>query len=472
MPYKRQTISDLGRAVSRIQDSNTNMSMQAPQVASRLSIAVVGTGISGMSSAWLLSKAHDVTVYEDDARLGGHTNTVEAPGPGGKGTTPVDTGFIVYNDRNYPNLVALFDHLKVPTKISDMSFAVSVDNGALEYGTSDFGELFAQKRNLLRPRFWSMLNDLLRFYREAPNYADTGDTIMSLGEYLNRGKYGKPFCEDHLLPMAAAVWSTPAGQVRDYPVASMIRFCENHGLLKVSGRPEWRTVDGGSREYVSRLTAAYADKVRLGRGARRIARGTEGVTVTDASGETALYDHVVLACHADQALAMLAEPSAEERALLGAFRYTKNETVLHSDAGLMPKRKSTWSSWNYLAETGTAETALCVTYWMNRLQSIPKDNPLFVTLNPVRPPRPETVVKTIQYEHPVFDEGAIRAQRRLWDLQGKRNSWFCGAYFGSGFHEDGIQAGLAVAEALGGVRRPWTVPDESGRIHLPMKEAA
>jgi uncharacterized protein len=432
-----------------------------------VNIAVIGTGISGMSAAWLLSQRHDVTVYEQENRLGGHSHTVDAPG-----ATPVDTGFIVYNDRNYPNLVALFEHLKVPTKASEMSFAVSVDNGALEYGTTTFGQLIAQKRNVIRPRFWSMLNDLMRFYREAPSFQETGDQIASLGDYLDRGRYGRAFQDDHLLPMAAAIWSTPAGRVRDYPAAAMIRFCDNHGLLKVSGRPEWRTVDGGSREYVSRLTASYADRVRIGRGVRQVSRSPEGVAVTDASGTTERFDQVVFATHADQALAMLSDPSPDETALLGAFQYTRNETILHRDASLMPRRKAVWSSWNYLARTGDGTNAPCVTYWMNRLQSIPEDNPLFVTLNPVKPPRPDTVIRTELYEHPVFNEAAIRAQRRIWQLQGRRNSWFCGAYFGSGFHEDGLQAGLAVAEALGGVRRPWTVPNESGRIHIELPAAA
>jgi predicted NAD/FAD-binding protein len=432
----------------------------------RLNIAVVGSGISGMSAAWLLSHKHDVTVYEQENRLGGHSNTVEAPGKSGS-AIPVDTGFIVFNDTNYPNLVALFDHLKVPSKASEMSFAVSIDKGALEYGTTTIGQLFAQRRNLVRPRFWSMLRDLMRFYREAPTFRESGDEVTSLGAYLDRGNYARPFRDDHLLPMAAAIWSTPSGKVNDYPAEAMIRFCENHGLLKVSGRPQWRTVDGGSREYIKRLTAAYADQIRIRRGVRQIVRTPKGVTITDAAGETAQFDHVVIAAHADQALRMLSDPSADEKALLGAFGYTQNRTILHSDASLMPKRKSIWSSWNYLAQSGkTAETELCVTYWMNHLQSLPKDSPLFVTLNPIIPPRPDSVIHSELYEHPVFDEAAIRAQRKLWQLQGQRNTWFCGAYFGSGFHEDGLQSGLAVAEALGNVRRPWNVPNESGRIHL------
>jgi predicted NAD/FAD-binding protein len=433
----------------------------------RLNIAIVGSGISGMSAAWLLSQKHDVTVYEQENRLGGHSNTVEAPAKASSTPIAVDTGFIVFNDTNYPNLVALFDHLKVPTKASEMSFAVSIDEGALEYGTTTIGQLFAQWRNLIRPRFWSMLRDLMRFYREAPGFRENGDTITSLGAYLDRGRYGRPFQDDHLLPMAAAIWSTPSGRVRDYPAAAMIRFCENHGLLKVTGRPQWRTVDGGSREYIKRLTAAYADRVHIGQAVRNIARNQHGVMITDITGRSAQYDHVVIAAHADQALAMLADASTEETALLGAFAYAKNFTILHGDAALMPKRKSIWSSWNYLARTDrSAETELCVTYWMNHLQSLPMDNPLFVTLNPIKQPRPDSVIYTASYEHPIFDEAAIRAQTKLWQLQGQRSTWFCGAYFGSGFHEDGLQSGLAVAEALGGVRRPWTVPDESGRIHL------
>ena len=315
----------------------------------RLNIAIVGSGISGMSAAWLLSQKHDVTVYEQENRLGGHSNTVEAPAKASSTPIAVDTGFIVFNDTNYPNLVALFDHLKVPTKASEMSFAVSIDEGALEYGTTTIGQLFAQWRNLIRPRFWSMLRDLIRFYREAPGFRENGDTITSLGAYLDRGRYGRPFQDDHLLPMAAAIWSTPSGRVRDYPAAAMIRFCENHGLLKVTGRPQWRTVDGGSREYIKRLTAAYADRVHIGQAVRNIARNQHGVMITDITGRSAQYDHVVIAAHADQALAMLADASTEETALLGAFAYAKNLTILHGDAALMPKRKSIWSSWNYLA---------------------------------------------------------------------------------------------------------------------------
>ncbi len=425
-----------------------------------LRIAVIGSGISGMSAAWLLSQRHAVTVYEQAGRLGGHSNTVDAP-------MPVDTGFIVYNENTYPNLVALFRHLEVSTKPSDMSFAVSLDRGRLEYGGSNLRQVFAQKRNLLSPRFWSMLRDLARFYREAPSFAEDGGAVTSLGDYLDARGFGDAFQSDHLLPMAAAIWSTPAGRVRDYPAGALIRFCDNHGLLTIANRPLWRTVEGGSRAYVARLTARYADRVRLGRAATRIVRTRAGVTVLDATGGIETFDRVVVATHADRALAMLVNPTQDEVAILGAFRYTKNLAVLHSDAGLMPTRRKIWSSWNYLSDSGAgAAAAPCVTYWMNKLQGIPETSPLFVTLNPNRAPRPESVICEETYEHPLFDAEAIRAQRQLWRLQGQRGIWFCGAYFGSGFHEDGLQAGLAAAEAAGGARRPWNVANESGRIHL------
>jgi len=446
-----------------------------------LDIAVIGSGISGMSAAWLLSQRHRVTVYEKEGRLGGHSHTVEAPSPGGP--IPVDMGFIVYNEPNYPNLTALFEHLGVHTKASDMSFGVSLDGGGLEYSSNSALSLFAQKRNLLSPRFWSMLSDLVRFYREAPAHCAGLDRRMtSLGDYLREQGYSRAFQDDHLLPQAAAMWSTSAKGIREFPAAAFIRFCENHGLLKLNaaGRPKWRTVDGGSCAYVQKLTAAYADRIRLSRGAVGIMRTDDGVRVLDSQGAVRRFDDVVVAAHADQALNLLEDASAEERALLGAFRYTPNRAVLHTDESLMPKRKFCWSSWNYVGRRPDQETEadgsgsdLCVSYWMNRLQVLPEHTPLFVTLNPRHEPDPARVIHAETYEHPLFDAAAIRAQRRLWSIQGRRNTWFCGSYFGSGFHEDGLQAGLACAEALGGVRRPWSVARESGRIHLtPRLEAA
>jgi predicted NAD/FAD-binding protein len=347
-----------------------------------------------------------------------------------------------------------------------MSFAVSLDNGRLEYSGTGLGGLLAQPANLARPRFWSMLKELLRFYREAPyDISLLGE--VTLAEYLDVKGYGTAFREDHLYPMAAAIWSTPASEVGNYPAAAFIRFCENHGLLKLADRPFWRTVDGGSRTYVQRLADRFTGQIFLGRGIRSIVRHTGSAWLTDVDGVEQRFDHVVIATHADQALNMVWDASGEERRLLGSFGYSRNEAVLHSDPRLMPRRRRTWSSWNYLAETQTETRRLSFTYWMNRLQSLPEEQPLFVTLNPAVEPEARTVRHRETYEHPAFNVAAMRAQQALWSLQGVHNTWFCGAYFGAGFHEDGLQAGLAVAEALGGIRRPWNVPDESGRIRLP-----
>ena len=437
-----------------------------------MKIAVIGSGISGLSAAWLLSRSHAVTVFESERRLGGHSHTVEAPTV--EGPAPVDMGFIVYNEANYPNLVALFEHLGVPTKASDMSLAVSLDGGALEYGGNDLASLFAQKRNLLRPRFWSMLADVLRFYREAPGHVAALDSRgTSLGEFLDEQGYSRAFQDDHLLPQAGAIWSASVSAIRDYPAAAFIRFFVNHGLLQVADRPTWRTVDGGSRAYVSRLTAPFADRVRLGDPVKGVRRTPAGVIVSTACGHADRFDHVVMAAHADQSLAMLEDPTTQERALIGAFSYIRNHAVLHSDESLMPRRRKTWSAWNYVGQCRTGgDRALCVTYWMNLLQGLPRASPLFVTLNPVRAPDPAKVIRREVYDHPLFDAAAMTAQKSLWSLQGERNTWWCGAYFGSGFHEDGLQAGLAVAEALGGDRRPWTVANESGRIFLGPAAAA
>ncbi|HSD39850.1 MAG TPA: FAD-dependent oxidoreductase [Rhodocyclaceae bacterium] len=442
----------------------------APTTSSRQRqrIAVVGTGIAGLSCAWLLAGQHEVTVFESEPRPGGHSNTVDAPGNDGN-MVPVDTGFIVYNEPAYPNLTALFRHLDVPTVATDMSFGVSLDGGQLEYAGTDLRGLFAQKRNLLRPRFWRMLLELLRFYREAPRDAlAAGD--QTLDDYLDVHGYGRAFRDDHLYPMAAAIWSTPAAQVGRYPVAAFVRFCENHGLLQISDRPVWRTVVGGSREYVIRLSQCFADRLQLDQAVLEVRRETDGVRLRTQHGWwPERFDQIVLATHADSSLALLADPTAEEYSLLGSFAYSRNLAVLHRDPALMPKRSAVWSSWNYLATRGSG-AAPTVSYWMNRLQPHLPQGPgaeLFLTLNPPVAPRPEHLIRSESYEHPLFDARAMAAQRRLWELQGQQRTWFCGAYFGAGFHEDGLQAGLAVAEALGGVRRPWHVPQESGRICLP-----
>ncbi|WP_456670690.1 NAD(P)/FAD-dependent oxidoreductase [Bradyrhizobium sp. USDA 3240] len=430
-----------------------------------MNIAVIGTGISGLSAAWLLSQRHDVTVYEKSDRIGGHSNTVIASI--GDERVAVDTGFIVFNRSTYPNLAALFQHLDVATQASEMSLSVSLDRGNLEYSGTGLSGLLAQPGNLLRPRFWSMLRDVVRFYdRATRDAARLSDESISLGDYLVQGGYGAAFRDDHLLPMASAIWSAPPDEILAFPAATFIRFHHNHGLLQLTGRPPWETVIGGSQVYVQRLVQPFADRIRLDCGVVGIRRSSGRVMVTDVHGETQPYDHVVLATHANQALSTIDDPTPDEAELLGAFRYNRNLAVLHSDPGFMPRRRPAWSSWNYVGSRDKAAAPVGVTYWMNRLQGIPQHLRLFVTLNPAHPPHSETLHHTEMYEHPIFDAAAIAAQRRLWSLQGQKNTWFCGAHFGAGFHEDGLQSGLAVAEQLGGARRPWTISDESGRIAL------
>lgn len=436
------------------------MNLGAPR---RLKLAVVGGGMGGLSAAWLLSQSHDVTLFETDTRLGGHANTVQAPGHGEP--IQVDTGFIVYNEANYPNFTALLAYLGVPHINADMSLSVSLDDGAFEY--SSFGALgvFAQKRNLFSARFWGMLRDISRFYRNGEKDLATLRTPqVSLETYLQENGYCQAFRDDHLLPQAAAIWSTPVGEIGAYPAASLIRFFLNHGMMSLVGRGLWRTVAGGSQTYVKALTAQFRGTVRLGAPVQGVRRDAQGVELRLADGGRERFDQVVIATHGDTALSLLDDPTAEEARLLSAFRYTRNLAVLHTDAGLMPKRRRAWCSWNHIGRRAAPGEG-CVTYWMNRLQSLDAPD-LFVTLNPTKPVAAEHLIRTDVYDHPLFDGGAVAAQSELWALQGVRRTWFCGSYFGHGFHEDALQSGLAVAEQLGGVRRPWTVADESGRIHV------
>ena len=429
-------------------------------------IVVIGAGAAGLSAAWRLGEVAEVTVLETEGRLGGHANTLDAPGPGGH--TPVDTGFIVYNEDNYPNFTALLDHLGVASQPADMGLSVSLDGGDLEYSSN---ALIAQKRNLLRPRFWRMIADILRFYRRAPDdLRRLEGSGTSLDAYLEHGRFGPAFRDDHLLPMAAAIWSTPLDRIGDYPAASLIRFFLNHGMMSVSGRGLWRTVTGGSRSYVRKLVEAARADFRTGVRVAGLSRTETGVLVRLADGATLDFDEAVLAVHGDTALALLEDPTPEESALLGAFRYAKNRVMLHRDPALMPRRRSAWTAWNHIGRRDSPGEGP-VTYWMTYLQSLKGAGDLFVTLNPPEDFRPESLIAEIPYEHPLYDAAAIEAQRRLWSLQGVRRTWFCGSYFGHGFHEDALQSGLAAAEAMGAPRRPWTVADESGRIHLPASAA-
>ncbi|MBE0509954.1 MAG: FAD-dependent oxidoreductase [Gammaproteobacteria bacterium] len=432
-----------------------------------LKIAVVGSGIAGLSCAWLLNRQHQVTLFEKDDRPGGHSNTVEVACADGQ-QIPVDTGFIVFNPVNYPNLVAFFEELGVSSVETEMSFAVSMAQGKLEYSGTDLNGLFAQRGNLLRPAFWRLIRDLLRFYRHsAALAADPATARLSLGELLKREGYGKEFIEQHLIPMGAAIWSTPAAQMLDYPALTFLRFCQNHGLVQLSDRPQWRTVVGGSREYVQRIISELKQPIRLHSHIHKIHRQQGKVILEDRHGKREAFDHVVLAGHADQSLAMLAEPSEQERALLSQFPYQRNRAILHSDSSLMPKRRAAWASWNYLSDAGQQDgDDLSVTYWMNRLQHLPEDKPLFVTLNPSREPRAGSIHRSFLYDHPAFTLDSVAAQQQLWSLQGQQNTWYCGAWFGYGFHEDGLQSGLAVAEQLGGLQRPWTLAEPNSRIHV------
>ncbi|WP_335648713.1 NAD(P)/FAD-dependent oxidoreductase [Phenylobacterium sp.] len=433
-----------------------------------LRIAVVGAGVSGLSAAWLLGSRHQVTLFEGDGRLGGHAHTVDAPG-GPDGVIPVDTGFIVFNEDNYPNFTALLKHLGTPSIDADMALSVSLDDGAFEYSS---GSLFAQKRNFFSARYWGMLRDVTRFYRNGPkDLAELDSPLTSLDDYLKQKGYCQAFRDDHLLPQAAAIWSTPLAAIRDYPAAALIRFFQNHGMMQVFGRGLWRTVEGGSRAYVEKLVQAFQGEVRRGVRVTGVRREAGGVDLRLASGQVERFDEVVIATHGDHALALLEDPTPEETRLLSAFRYSRNLAVLHTDPALMPRRRAAWTSWNHIGRRNAPQEG-CVTYWMNRLQSLPAKPELFVTLNPTREIAPEAMIRTDVYDHPLFDSGAIAAQQALWGLQGVKRTWFCGSYFGHGFHEDGLQSGLAVAEQLGGVRRPWSVQDESGRIHLSARAAA
>jgi predicted NAD/FAD-binding protein len=414
-------------------------------------IAIIGTGISGMGAAYLLNPHHTITVYEKNAVIGGHTRTrtVEY----GDRSIAVDTGFIVFNKRNYPNLTPLFEQLGVTIQPSNMTFAATVDDGALEWCARDLNGVFGQRRNLLRPSFYRLLGQVRRFNREAA-ITVAKNPGMTLGELSTTLGLSNDFLNHYILPMGGAIWSAPPSKIMGFPAETFVRFFENHGLLATSGQPQWYTVTGGSQEYVKKITAPYANRIRLNCAVTRVTRADGKVQVTDVTGETLTYDSVVFASHADETLAMLADASDDEKAVLGSFTYQKNHAVLHKDIRVMPRHKRCWASWVYMANNAGAEIDISVTYWMNLLQSIDEKYPLFVTLNPIQPIPAELIFDRHDFTHPVFTREAIHAQARIPAIQGKRGSWFAGAYQRYGFHEDGLLSAVNVVNAMG-VRAPW-----------------
>lgn len=419
----------------------------------RKHVAVIGSGISGLVVAWLLRDTHQVTLYEAAGRLGGHTNTLEVAVDGQ--TFPVDTGFLVFNRRTYPNLCALFKLLGIEAVASEMTFSARIESLNLEWAGNNLNTVFGQRRNLLRPSFIGMVRDIMRFNRETTALAAQGaQAAESLGDFLERRRYGKAFRDWYLLPMAAAIWSCPTETMLAYPLATFVRFCHNHGLLQLVNRPQWLTVKGGGREYVRRM-AADLDDVRLNSPVLAVRRADDGIHVMAADG-SARYDEVVFACHSDQALVILADQaSPAERSVLSAVKYQSNRAVLHTDASLLPQRRSLWAAWNYAAGPETSGSApVAVSYLINRLQPLPVQTPVIVSLNPFREPAPESVIADIDYAHPVFDQAAIEAQRRLPGINGRDRLWFCGAWGRYGFHEDGLRSALAVVQGMG-VAAPW-----------------
>lgn len=410
-----------------------------------MKVAVIGSGVSGLVSAHLLAPRHDVVLFEAEARLGGHVHTVDVAGQGGP--TAVDTGFIVFNDRTYPNFIRLLDRLGVASQESDMSFSVRSDRRDFEYGGGSLPALLAQRRNLLSPRFLRMILDVLRFYREARALVDEGPETELLGWLRARG-YSEAFVEDHLLPMVGAVWSSSRAGARDFPARFLARFLDNHGLLQLTGRPTWRTIRGGSRTYVDAIRAGLRGEVRSACPIAGLRREDGAVVVRPAEGAAERFDHAVVACHADQALRLLEDPSPVEREVLSAFPYRDNQVLLHEDAGVMPRRRPAWSAWNYhLDDEG--QRGASVTYWMNGLQRLAGDRQFFVTLNRDAAVRPERVLRRLAYQHPVFSAAGVAAQARHPELIGHRRTSYCGAYWRNGFHEDGVVSALAACAPLG-----------------------
>jgi len=410
-------------------------------------IAVVGGGIAGMGAAWLLSRRHEVTLFEANDYLGGHTHTHDIELHGRRHA--VDTGFIVFNPQHYPLLTRLFVELGVASQPTTMSFSVSDERNGLEYNAGDLRGLFCQPGNVVSPRFWRMLADLARFYRQAPALLERPDDAIALGDYLRAHGYSDVFRDDHLVPMASALWSSPARRILDFPAAHLVRFMHNHHMLQLTGRPQWRVVSGGSQSYVRALRMQWQVEERLDSAVSSVLRDDGGVRIAGAFGEMR-FDNAVLACHPDDALALLGDADPAERRILGALAYQDNEAVLHTDARVMPRNRHAWAAWNAHVPA-TADAACSVSYWMNALQSLDTSEPLIVSLNR-EGIDPRRILRRMRYRHPLQTVESVRAQACRRDIQGRRGTWFAGAGWGFGFHEDGLRSGVEVANALG---VPW-----------------
>ncbi len=410
-----------------------------------MKIAVVGGGISGLVAAYLLCDEHRIKLFEANDYIGGHTNTIDVRVNGH--SYPIDTGFIVFNDRAYPNFIRLLDHLGVETQPTSMSFSLRCRKTGLEYNGTSINRLFAQRRNLLKPSFWKLCRDILRFYRDAPSLMDVGPDL-TVGEFLDRGGYGQGFVDKHLLPLSAAIWSSNPERVREFPLRFFMGFMDNHGMLSVNDRPPWRVIRGGSRRYVEKIVQPFQRGIRLGTPVKRIERFEDRVEVTPEVGQSESFDHVILAVHSDQALAMLADASPRERSILGAIGYQANDTLLHSDPGLMPRNRRAWASWNYYLPRQTRRR-VAVTYYSNSLQSLQGPEQFFVTLNQTKEIEESKQIRRLTYHHPNYSLDSYGAQKRHSEISGIHRTHYCGAYWGYGFHEDGVNSALAVCRYFG-----------------------
>ncbi len=414
-----------------------------------MKIAIIGSGISGLSTAYALHQAgHNIILYEKNDYLGGHSRTIELNID--DKSVPVDTGFIVFNYRNYPHLTALFEHLKVPVEKSDMSFGADIANGWLQYSSKN---VFRRFQNLVRPHYWKMLFDIIKFNKHAEGYLDKS-TDITIAQCLDELKMGMWFRNYYLQAMGAAIWSCPISKIEGFPAKTFVRFFQNHGLLTINDQPQWYTVTGGSSEYVKRLSESFLDKIKLSCGVQKVEREDDGVTVHAEDGSRETFDEVVFACHADQALKILEKPTKKEKDILGAFTYQNNKVVVHSDLNFMPSDKSCWASWVYLSESKQDESGnVSLSYWMNNLQNLKTETTVIITLNPEK--EPKYSYNTHHFNHPVFDKGAIEAQERIDEIQGTDRFWFVGAYQRYGFHEDGILSAARILEKMD-VKIPWS----------------